>query len=83
MNKDAQRFLQEAERQGFVSKPVKKGLMYLAPNGVDKVTIHLTPSDRRALDNMIAAQHHEHRKGPRDEHRDMVCSNRLVRRMHR
>ena len=55
MNKDAQRFLQEAERQGFVSKPVKKGLMYLAPNGVDKVTIHLTPSDRRALDNMIAA----------------------------
>ena len=55
MNKDAQRFLQEAERQGFVSKPVKKGLMYLAPNGVDKVTTHLTPSDRRALDNMIAA----------------------------
>jgi|GEM_PF-1930617 hypothetical protein len=55
MNKDAQRFLQEAERQGFVSKPVKKGLMYLAPNGIDKVTIHLTPSDRRALDNMIAA----------------------------
>ena len=55
MNKDAQRFLQEAERQGFVSKPIKKGLMYLAPNGVDKVTIHLTPSDRRALDNMIAA----------------------------
>ena len=54
MNKDAQRFLQEAERQGFVSKPVKKGLMYLAPNGIDKVTIHLTPSDRRALDNMIA-----------------------------
>ena len=55
MNKDAQRFLQEAERQGFVSKPVKKGLIYLAPNGIDKVTIHLTPSDRRALDNMIAA----------------------------
>lgn len=55
MNKDAQRFLQEAERQGFVSKPVKKGLMYLAPNGIDKVTIHLTPSDRRALDNMIGA----------------------------
>jgi hypothetical protein len=55
MNKDAQRFLQEAERQGFVSKPVKKGLMYLAPNGIDKITIHLTPSDRRALDNMIAA----------------------------
>ena len=55
MSKDAQRFLQEAERQGFVSKPVKKGLMYLAPNGIDKVTIHLTPSDRRALDNMIAA----------------------------
>ena len=55
MNKDAQRFLQEAERQGFVSKPVKKGLMYLAPNGIDKVTIHLTPSDRRALYNMIAA----------------------------
>ena len=55
MNKDAQRFLQEAERQAFVSKPVKKGLMYLAPNGIDKVTIHLTPSDRRALDNMIAA----------------------------
>ena len=55
MNKDAQRFLQEAERQGFVSKPIKKGLMYLAPNGIDKVTIHLTPSDRRALDNMIAA----------------------------
>ena len=55
MNKDAQRFLQEAERQGFVSKPIKKGLMYLAPNGIDKVTIHLTPSARRALDNMIAA----------------------------
>ena len=55
MNKDAQRFLQETERQGFVSKPVKKGLMYLAPNGIDKVTIHLTPSDRRALDNMVAA----------------------------
>lgn len=55
MNKDAQRFLQEAERQGFVSKPVKKGLMYMAPNGIDKVTIHLTPSDRRALDNMVAA----------------------------
>ena len=53
MNKDAQRFLQEAERQGFVSKPVKKG----TTTSVERIA--------------------------RDEHRDMVCSYRLGRRMHR
>ena len=55
MNKDVKRFLDEAERQGFTPKPLRKGLMYLAPNGTDKVTIHKTPSNRRDLDNMVAA----------------------------
>ena len=55
MDKNVKRFLAEAERQGFRPKPLTAGLMYLAPNGVDKVTVHKTPSDSRAFDNMIAA----------------------------
>lgn len=55
MNKDMAQFLAEAERQGFVALDRTRGVMYLAPNGVDKVMVHRTPSDRRAFLNMIAA----------------------------
>lgn len=74
------------------TKPVKKGLMYLAPNGVDKVTIHLTPSDRRGdlfgtAPTLPFCPTHTHTTSveriARNEHRDMVCSYRLGRRMHR
>lgn len=54
MNRDAKKVLQEAERQGFTPRPVKKGVMYLAPDGRGMVTVHKTPSDHRDLDNMIA-----------------------------
>lgn len=52
--KELKKLLEEARKQGWTEKRKKKGLMLLAPDGVGKVTIHRTPSDRRSLDNVIA-----------------------------
>lgn len=53
-NKDWDDVVKAAIAQGWRLRPVKKGLMLLAPNMIGKVTVHRTPSDHRALDNIIA-----------------------------
>lgn len=44
----------KARAQGWEVKETKKGLMFLAPNGEDIVTVHGTPSDHRAIKNAEA-----------------------------
>ncbi len=53
-NKDLNRLLRAAEQQDWRVVPKKKGWLLLAPNGTDKVMIHKTASDIRAIDNAIA-----------------------------
>lgn len=53
-NKEYPKVRKEAERQGWKVKPTRKGEMLLAPDGVTSVQWHHTPSDHRALDNMVA-----------------------------
>lgn len=64
MNKDLKRFLAEAEAQGFRPKQLRSGTMYLAPDGVGKVTVHSTPSDVRAFNNMVAEFRRQGMKWP-------------------
>lgn len=52
---EAQALAAEAERQGFVVKRSKKGLMIYAKDGERMVMLHLTNSDCRASKNMVAA----------------------------
>lgn len=51
---NVRRFLAEAQRQGFRPKALRSGSMWLAPDGTSKITVHRTPSDARAFDNMVA-----------------------------
>jgi hypothetical protein len=53
VQKDFKKVVREAERQGWRTKKIKMGLQLLAPDGVNIVTVHGTPSDHHALDNMI------------------------------
>jgi hypothetical protein len=46
--------LRAVEAQGGTIKRIKSGYQIFAPNGVDIVTLHGTPSDRRALANAVA-----------------------------
>lgn len=52
--KDYNAVIAAAVKQGF--RVVKKGskLMLMAPDGVNKVTCAATPSDHRAVKNLIA-----------------------------
>lgn len=53
MDKNVKRFLAEAEEQGFRLRVLKSGVMYLAPDGISKITVHRTPSDSRSFNNMV------------------------------
>jgi hypothetical protein len=52
--KQLKKILREAENQGWRVKETKKGYMLLAPDKVNKVTLHKTASDHRALDNALS-----------------------------
>lgn len=52
--KELKEVIKSAEEQGWRVKTTKKGhKMFLAPDGVNKVTGSGTPSDHAALDNLI------------------------------
>jgi bifunctional non-homologous end joining protein LigD len=53
-SKDWRKIERELRRQGWTARQTKKGTMWLAPDGVGKVTVHRTPSDHRALANVLA-----------------------------
>jgi len=54
VGKEEERLVREAKRQGWTAKPTKSGTMLLASDGVGKVLLHHTPSDRRSLANALA-----------------------------
>jgi hypothetical protein len=55
-NKDYNRVIAEAQKQGFRAVKLGKGskIMLLAPDGVGKIRCAATPSDKRAVDNLVA-----------------------------
>jgi hypothetical protein len=53
-NKDYPKVRKEAQRQGWIVKPTRKGEMFYSPDGATMVLWHHTPSDHRALANHIA-----------------------------
>lgn len=53
--KDFRKYLKAAGDQGWQVKETKKGLQLIPPDPTREiVTIHRTPSDRRALANVLA-----------------------------
>jgi hypothetical protein len=55
MADDLRKVLKAAREQGWRIESGRKGQLKLyAPDGVNIVTLHQTPSDRRALKNAIA-----------------------------
>jgi hypothetical protein len=52
--KEFRELLSAVEAQGGTIRKIRSGYQVFAPNGVDIVTLHGTPSDRRALANAIA-----------------------------
>ncbi len=59
VNADWTRVLEAAQEQRWRIVETKNGAMLLAPNGIGKVTIHATPSDHRALKNVISQMRRE------------------------
>jgi hypothetical protein len=54
IKKEFNELLRAVEAQGGTIKRIKSGYQVFAPNGIDIVTVHGTPSDRRALANAVA-----------------------------
>ena len=54
IKKESSKLLRAVEAQGGAIKKIKSGYQVFAPNGIDIVTVHGTPSDRRALANAVA-----------------------------
>jgi hypothetical protein len=54
IRKEFKEVLRAVEAQGGTIKEIKSGYQVFAPNGIDIVTVHGTPSDRRALANAVA-----------------------------
>lgn len=54
IRKEFRELLDAVEAQGGRIQRIKSGYQVLAPNGIDIVTLHGTPSDRRALANAVA-----------------------------
>jgi hypothetical protein len=54
MKKELRELLRAVEAQGGTIRKIKSGYQVFAPNGIDIVTLHGTPSDRRALANAVA-----------------------------
>ncbi len=46
--------LNDMLESGWRTKKAKKGVIFLAPNGIGAITVHKTPSDRRAAANFRA-----------------------------
>lgn len=55
MKKDTMKVLAEAERQGFAVRRTRKGHFLVSKDGRPVVTAAGTPSDHRALANLLAA----------------------------
>lgn len=53
MKKEIKALLAEADKQGWRVNETKDGWQLFAPDGVNIVTIHGTPSDHRALANTV------------------------------
>jgi len=54
VKKDRDKVIDAAIEQGWRTQTTKDGLQLFAPDGVAIVTIHGTPSDRRAIKNAIS-----------------------------
>jgi hypothetical protein len=54
IKKEFKELLSAVEAQGGTLRRIRNGYQVLAPNGTDIVTLHGTPSDRRALANAVA-----------------------------
>ena len=55
VKKELKEIVKAAEKQGRRVKTMKNGHpMFFAPDGINKVTAGGTPSDHRALNNLIA-----------------------------
>jgi hypothetical protein len=54
IKKEFKELLDAVEAQGGTIRRIKSGYQVLAPNGIDIVTLHRTPSDRRAFANAVA-----------------------------
>lgn len=52
--KELKEIIKAAEGQGWRVKERKGHYLFLAPDGINKVTVAGTPSDHRALNNSIA-----------------------------
>jgi len=53
--KDSKNYLKAAVEQGWQLKETKKGLQLIPPDPAKEiVTVHRTPSDHRALTNVLA-----------------------------
>jgi hypothetical protein len=52
--KELRELLRAVDAQGGTIRKIKNGYQVFAPNGIDIVTLHGTPSDRRALANAVA-----------------------------
>jgi hypothetical protein len=55
MSKEFQRYLRAAKDQGWIQVPTRKGMQLVPPDpGRPIVQVHKTPSDHRALRNLLA-----------------------------
>ncbi len=54
MDRDWKRVVAAAREQGWRIVETRDGVMLLAPNGIGKVTLHGTPSDRRSIRYTVA-----------------------------
>jgi hypothetical protein len=54
IKKEFTELLRAVEAQGGTIKRIKSGYQVFASNGIDIVTVHGTPSDRRAFANAVA-----------------------------
>jgi hypothetical protein len=54
IKKEFKELLSAVEAQGGTIRKTRSGYQVFAPNRVDIVTLHGTPSDRRALANAVA-----------------------------
>jgi hypothetical protein len=69
VQKDLKSLVDRAKEQGWTDKPVKGGLLLLAPDGVGKVTVHYRPGGKgttqsRLLKNVLTEMR---RQGFREE----------------
>lgn len=52
--KELTRLIRQLEEQGWHVEATKSGWMAYSPDGINKTSIHKTPSDHRAWKNLIS-----------------------------